>query len=94
MSIGGARSDKGKAKAKAKDNRCDEAFDPSVQLVADSNKFQARILDIVQNMRPAMEIQRQGMMDYTAGVIRKLNEDEWVEFEEQVFPIVRKFAVR
>ena len=84
----------GKTKAHAKGNRCEEAPNPSVQLVTDSNRFQARILDIMQNMRPTMDPQRQGMMDYTAGVVRKLNEEEWDDFEDQVFPIVRQFAAR
>lgn len=83
-----------KAQASAKSSRREEASDPSVQLFADTNKFQARILDVVQNMRPSMDTQRQGLMDYTSGVSRKLNKDEWDEFEEQVFPIVRQFAAR
>ena len=67
---------------------------PSVQLVADSSKFQSQILDIVQSIRPTMDAERQGIMDYTAGVASKLNEDEWGEFSESLLPIVSQFARR
>ncbi|XP_041377380.1 uncharacterized protein LOC121389793 [Gigantopelta aegis] len=89
-----ANSSKSGKSGKAKGNRCEQAPNPLVQLVADSKKFHARILDIIQNMRPTMDPQRQGMMDYTAGVVRKMNEEEWDDFEEQVFPIVWQFAAR
>ena len=75
------------SKSKAQGNRCEQAPNPLVQLVADSNKLRARILDIIQNMWPTMDPQRQGMMDYTAGVVRKMNEEEWDDFEEPVFSI-------
>ena len=41
-----------------------------------------------------MDLQHQGMMDYTVGVVRKMNEEERDDFEEQVLPIVRQFAAQ
>ena len=81
-------------KSRVKQVRSSESDTPSMQLVADSSKFQSQILDIVQSIRPTMDAERQGIMDYTAGVASKLNEDEWCEFSESLLPIVSQFARR
>ena len=81
-------------KSRVKQVRSSESDTPSIQLVADSSKFQSQILDIVQSIRPTMDAERQGIMDYTAGVASKLNEDEWCEFSESLLPIVSQFARR
>lgn len=86
-------SKSGKAKSK-KGVRHEEDQNSSVQLVRESNRFQTQIMEFVQNMKPTMDPQRQGLIDYMGGVIRKLNDEEWDDFEEQLCPIVRQFASR